>query len=55
MVSKKIRAADASSEPQEQFHSPVMVREVVEYLDLPEGAVVVDRDCGSRRTLRTYS
>ncbi len=46
MDSKKIRAADASSEPQEQFHSPVMAKEVVEYLDPPEGAVVVDATVG---------
>lgn len=46
MVSKKITAADASSEPQEQFHSPVMVKEVAEYLNLPEGAVVVDATVG---------
>ncbi len=46
MASEKIKAATASSEPQEQFHSPVMAREVVEYLDLPEGAVVVDATLG---------
>lgn len=46
MASKRIRAADASSGPQEQFHSPVMAKEVVEYLDLPEGAVVVDATVG---------
>ena len=59
MVSKKMGTADASSDPQEQFHSPVMVREVAEYLDLPEGAVVVDATVGlgghSEHILNEYS
>ncbi len=46
MDSKKIKAAAISSEPQEQFHSPVMAKEVVEHLDLPEGAIVVDATVG---------
>ena len=46
MDSKGIRAAGASSEPQEQFHFPVMAKEVAEYLDLPGGAVVVDATLG---------
>ena len=46
MDSKKIKAAAISSEPQEQFHSPVMAKEVVEHLDLPEGGIVVDATMG---------
>ncbi len=46
MAFEEIEAAAASSEPQKQFHSPVMVREVAEYLDLPEGSVVVDATVG---------
>ncbi len=46
MASKKIKAVALGSEPQEQFHFPVMAKEVVEYLDLPEGAVVVDATVG---------
>lgn len=46
MAFEKIKAAVASSEPQKQFHSPVMVREVAEYLDLPDGSVVVDATVG---------
>lgn len=46
MAFEKIKAAAASSEPQKQFHSPVMVREVAEYLDLPDGSVVVDATVG---------
>ena len=46
MDSEKIKAAAVSSEPQEQFHSPVMAKEVVEYLDLPEGGIVVDATVG---------
>ena len=46
MASKKIKAVALDSEPQEQFHFPVMAKEVVEYLDLPEGAVVVDATVG---------
>lgn len=46
MVSERIAYTDASPGPQEQFHYPVMAKEVVEYLDLPEGAVVVDATVG---------
>ena len=58
MDSKKIKAAAISSEPQEQFHSPVMAKEVVEYLNLPDGAIVVDATVGlgghSECLLNTY-
>ena len=46
MASKGARTADISLEMQEQFHLPVMAKEVVEYLDLPKNAVVVDATVG---------
>ncbi len=46
MASKGARTADISLEMQEQFHLPVMAKEVAEYLDLPKSAVVVDATVG---------
>jgi len=58
MDSNGIQAATISSESQERFHLPVMSKEVVDHLDLPEDAVVVDATIGlgghSEQLLREY-
>ncbi len=46
MGSKGIKTVDADLGIQEQFHLPVMAKEVVKYLDLPHNAVVVDATVG---------
>ncbi|MCY3986460.1 MAG: 16S rRNA (cytosine(1402)-N(4))-methyltransferase RsmH [Candidatus Dadabacteria bacterium] len=46
MGSKEVKIVDANIGIQEQFHLPVMPKEVVKYLDLPHNAVVVDATVG---------
>lgn len=54
----KARAQEKRKIPEEKLHSPVMARETAEYLDLPNGAVVVDATVGlgghSEHLLRQY-
>lgn len=51
-----MKAAEYQKKLEERLHSPVMAKEVTEYLDLPEGASVVDATVGlgghSERLLR---
>ncbi len=46
MDSEKIKAENLAAREWEQLHCPVMAKEVVRYLDLPENAVVVDATAG---------
>ena len=53
-----MKAVEYRKKLEENLHSPVMAKEVAEYLDLPEGAAVVDATVGlgghSGRLLREY-
>ena len=42
----KVKAQEKRKIQEERLHSPVMARESAEYLDLPDGAVVVDATVG---------